>query len=62
MNTITTNQVVPIADSAVLAATLLKNGTLKIYENLSHGMRTTHAQVINADLLAFCRAGAAVAA
>ncbi|CDN48761.1 alpha/beta fold hydrolase [Neorhizobium galegae] len=47
------DQIVPIADSALLAAKLLKNGTLKVYEGFPHGMATTHADVINADLLAF---------
>jgi len=47
------DQIVPIADSALLAVKLLKNGTLKVYEGLPHGMATTHADVINADLLAF---------
>ncbi|CDZ46634.1 alpha/beta fold hydrolase [Neorhizobium galegae] len=47
------DQIVPIADSALLAVKLLKNGTLKVYEGFPHGMATTHADVINADLLAF---------
>jgi non-heme chloroperoxidase len=47
---------VPIADSAPLSAKLLKNGTLKVYDGLPHGMATTHADVINADLLAFFQA------
>ena len=47
------DQVVPIADSALLSIKQLKNGTLKVYEKLSHGMCTTHADVINRDLLAF---------
>ena len=42
------DQVVPIADSAPLAVKLLKNGTLKTYPGLPHGMPTTHADVINA--------------
>ncbi|WP_434783325.1 alpha/beta fold hydrolase [Gimibacter soli] len=50
------DQIVPIADSALLAAKLVKNGTLKVYEGLPHGMATTHADVINADLLAFFKA------
>jgi non-heme chloroperoxidase len=50
------DQIVPIADSAMLSSKLLKNGTLKIYEGLPHGMATTHADVINADLLAFFKA------
>jgi non-heme chloroperoxidase len=49
------DQIVPIADSAPLSAKLLKNGTLKIYEKLPHGMCTTHADVVNPDLLAFIR-------
>ena len=47
------DQVVPIADSALLSSKLLKNGTLKIYKGYPHGMLTTHADVINPDLLAF---------
>jgi non-heme chloroperoxidase len=49
------DQIVPIADSAPLSAKLLKNSTLKIYEKFSHGMCTTHADVINPDLLAFIK-------
>ncbi|MDX6805072.1 alpha/beta hydrolase [Terrihabitans rhizophilus] len=49
------DQIVPYADSAPLAAALLKNGTLKTYEGLPHGMCTTHAEIINPDLLAFIR-------
>ena len=48
-------QIVPIADSAPLSAKLLTKGALKVYENLPHGMCTTHADVINPDLLAFIR-------
>jgi non-heme chloroperoxidase len=47
------DQIVPIADSALLSAKLLKNGSLKVYPKFPHGMCTTHAQVINADILAF---------
>ncbi len=50
------DQIVPIEDSALLAVKLLKNGTLKVYEGFPHGMATTHADVINADLLAFFKA------
>jgi non-heme chloroperoxidase len=50
------DQVVPFADSAPLSVKLLKNGTLKVYEKYPHGMCTTHADVINADLLAFLKA------
>lgn len=47
------DQIVPIADSALLSVKLLKNGTLKVYPGLPHGMATTHADMINADLLSF---------
>jgi non-heme chloroperoxidase len=50
------DQIVPIADSALLAVKLLRQGTLKVYEGFPHGMCTTHADVINPDLLAFVRA------
>ncbi|MDG4901982.1 MULTISPECIES: alpha/beta hydrolase [unclassified Mesorhizobium] len=50
------DQIVPIADSALLAIKLLKKGELKVYKGLPHGMATTHADVINADLLAFFQA------
>jgi len=49
------DQIVPIADSAFLSAKLLKNGTLKVYEDFPHGMCTTHAEVVNPDLLAFIK-------
>jgi non-heme chloroperoxidase len=54
------DQVVPIADSALLSAKLVKHGTLKIYPGQPHGMCTTHAEVINQDLLAFVK-GKAIA-
>jgi non-heme chloroperoxidase len=47
------DQIVPIADSALLSAKLLKKATLKVYKNFPHGMCTTHADVVNPDLLAF---------
>jgi len=47
------DQIVPIADSALLSVKLLKKGTLKVYKGYPHGMCTTHADVINPDLLAF---------
>ncbi|PKA39489.1 alpha/beta hydrolase [Rhizobium sullae] len=50
------DQVVPIADSAELSVKLLKNGTLKVYKGYPHGMLTTHADIINPDLLAFIKA------
>src|SRR5262245_45157806 len=49
------DQIVPIADSALLSVKLLKNSTLKIYEKFPHGMCTTHAEVVNPDLLAFIK-------
>jgi len=47
------DQIVPVADSAPLSAKLLKNCKLKIHEKLPHGMCTTHADLVNAELLAF---------
>jgi non-heme chloroperoxidase len=49
------DQIVPIDDSALLSVRLLKNGTLKTYPGYPHGMMTTNADVINADLLAFIK-------
>jgi len=49
------DQVVPYADSGPLSAKLLKNGTLKTYKGFPHGMPTTQADVINADILAFIK-------
>jgi len=50
------DQIVPIADSALLSAKLIKGSTLKIYPGLSHGMCSTHKDQINTDLLAFIKA------
>ena len=49
------DQIVPYKDASLLQVKLLKHGTLKIYPGFPHGMMTTHADVINADLLAFIR-------
>lgn len=49
------DQVVPYKNAAILQNKLLKNSTLKIYPGFPHGMHTTSADVINADLLAFIR-------
>ena len=49
------DQIVPYVASGPMSAKLLKNGTLKTYEGYPHGMPTTHADVINADLLAFLK-------
>jgi non-heme chloroperoxidase len=50
------DQVVPIKDSAEKAIKLLRNGTLKTYPGLSHGMFATHPDQINADILSFIKA------
>jgi non-heme chloroperoxidase len=47
------DQIVPIADSSMLAVKLVKNGTLKVYRGGAHGMCTTQKDEVNADLLAF---------
>jgi non-heme chloroperoxidase len=49
------DQVVPYADAALKQIELLPNGTLKLYEGLSHGMLTVDADTLNPDLLAFVR-------
>jgi non-heme chloroperoxidase len=49
------DQIVPVADSAPLSAKLLKKGVLKIYDKFPHGMCTTHAEVVNPDILAFVK-------
>jgi non-heme chloroperoxidase len=55
-------QIVPFAAGGPLSAKLLKNGTLKTYKDFPHGMPTTQADTINADLLAFLKVGKAAAA
>ncbi|CAN7182471.1 alpha/beta hydrolase [Phenylobacterium sp. LjRoot164] len=50
------DQIVPIADSALLSIKLLKKGELKVYPGLPHGMCTTHPEIVNPDLLAFIQA------
>jgi len=49
------DQIVPYADSAPLSVKLLRNGTLKTYKGLPHGMCTTHPETIHPDLLTFIR-------
>jgi non-heme chloroperoxidase len=49
------DQIVPIGASAYESIKLLKNGTLKVYKGFPHGMLTTHADILNADLLAFIK-------
>src|ERR1700709_128745 len=49
------DQIVPYVASGPLSAKLLKNGTLKTYKDFPHGMPTTQAATINADLLEFLK-------
>nr|WP_223217295.1 alpha/beta hydrolase [Rhizobium cauense] len=49
------DQIVPYKDASLLQAKLIRNSKLKIYDGYPHGMLTTHAEVINPDLLAFIR-------
>jgi hypothetical protein len=49
------DQIVPYVASGPMSAKLLKNGTLKTYKDFPHGMPTTQADTINADLLAFLK-------
>jgi len=49
------DQIVPFAVGAARSIKLLKHGTLKAYPDFPHGMPTTHADQINADLLAFIK-------
>jgi non-heme chloroperoxidase len=47
------DQIVPIANSGMLSAKIIKNATLKVYKGAPHGMCTTHKQQVNEDLLSF---------
>src|SRR5712664_1293312 len=49
------DQIVPIAASAMVSATLVKGSTLKVYPGFSNGMSTVNKDQINADLLAFVK-------
>lgn len=49
------DQVVPYQAASLKQAELLSDSTLKIYEGYPHGMLTTHADVLNPDILAFIR-------
>ena len=49
------DQIVPYADSGPLTAKLLRNGTLKTYKGLPHGVCQTHPDLVNQDVLAFIR-------
>jgi non-heme chloroperoxidase len=55
------DQIVPVVNGRNTAK-LVKHGTLKTYPGLPHGMATTYAERINADLLAFIKAGQRVPA
>ncbi|MCM2398136.1 alpha/beta hydrolase [Rhizobium sp. S95] len=50
------DQIVPIADSALLAAKIVKNAELKVYKGYPHGMMSTEPEPLNADLLKFIQA------
>ena len=50
------DQIVPINDSALLSAALVKGSTLKVYTGAPHGLCSTHKNQVNADLLAFIKA------
>ncbi len=49
------DQIVPIADSAMLSSKLIKNAQLKVYKGAPHGMCTTLKDEVNVDLLAFIK-------
>jgi non-heme chloroperoxidase len=49
------DQIVPIADSALLSSKLIKGAQLKIYKGAPHGMPSTHKKQVNEDLLAFAK-------
>ncbi|WPZ37028.1 alpha/beta hydrolase [Thalassobaculum sp. OXR-137] len=50
------DQIVPIADSAILSAERIRTSTLKVYPGLSHGLCTVNPDIVNPDLLAFFKA------
>jgi non-heme chloroperoxidase len=49
------DQIVPIADSALISSKIIKNATLKVYEGAPHGMCTTLKDRVNEELLAFIK-------
>jgi non-heme chloroperoxidase len=49
------DQIVPIADSALLSAKLVKKARLEVYEGAPHGLRSTLKDRVSADLLAFIK-------
>jgi non-heme chloroperoxidase len=56
------DQIVPIADSALLSSKIVKDATLKVYPGAPHGLMSTHKDQLNADLLSFLRSPASVSA
>jgi non-heme chloroperoxidase len=56
------DQIVPIAAAGPMSAKLLKKATLKVYPGFPHGMPTTNADQINADLLAFIKGAVSASA
>jgi len=55
------DQIVPYADSAPMTVKLLKNGRLKTYKDLPHGLCATHPEIVNPEMLAFIRGETATA-
>ena len=51
------DQIVPIADSSMLASKIVKNAKLTVYKGAPHGLATTEKDRLNADLLAFIQEG-----
>lgn len=49
------DQIVPLADSAMLSSKIITNTILKVYKGAPHGMCTTHKEMVNRDLLAFIK-------
>ena len=49
------DQIVPIADSALLAAKIVKNAMLKVVKGAPHGLCTTHKDLVNEDLISFIK-------
>ena len=49
------DQIVPIGSAALLSSKIVKGATLKIYKGAPHGLASTHADLLNADLLAFAQ-------
>src|SRR5437867_617660 len=49
------DQIVPIADSAMLSAKIIKNAKLKVYKGAPHGLCTTHKELVNEELISFIK-------